>query len=242
MGKLEDMKPVMAMTVLQFTYAGITLFTRAAILQGMSPRVFVVYRHAIATLFISPVAFLLRRKSRGVPMGLKSFTLIFLASLIGVAINQNLYAEGLYLASASMASAMANLVPAVTFVMASALGLEHVNIRSLRSMAKIGGTVLCVGGAVTMALLRGPKLLNNSRETLTLMVSKFAYGGSGGGDNSWILGCLFLFGSCCCWSIWLILQATIHYPCHVMEEYPKHFKYEDTRITHSLRAFPLPYN
>ncbi|KAK4774903.1 hypothetical protein SAY86_009838 [Trapa natans] len=217
MGKLQDMKPVMAMIMLQFIYAGVTLFTRAATLQGMSPRVFVVYRHAVATVFIAPVALLLRRQHRGTRMGLKIFTLIFFASLIGVVTHQNLYVQGLYLASASIGSATGNLIPAITFVMASALGLEHVNIRSSRSIAKIGGTILCVGGAVIMAFLRGPKLLNNRRETLLLLVSMFAYGGSGGGDNNWILGCLFLFGSCCCWSIWLILQVsmTASYPDYV---------------------------
>ncbi|XWS73165.1 hypothetical protein CRYUN_Cryun02cG0102300 [Craigia yunnanensis] len=93
-------------------------------------------------------------------MGLRSFSLIFLASLIGVTINQNIYYEGLYLATSSMASAMGNLVPAITFVMASIVGLEKVNVRSLRSTAKIAGTVICVTGSIFMALLRGPKLLN----------------------------------------------------------------------------------
>ncbi|PKI38051.1 hypothetical protein CRG98_041559 [Punica granatum] len=36
----------------------------------------------------------------------------------------------------------------------------------------------------------------------------FGYG-SGGDGNDWILCCLFLFGSCCCWSIWLILQGVV---------------------------------
>lgn len=89
------------------------------------------------------------------------------------------------------------------------------NIRSLRSIAKIAGTILCVGGAIVMALLRGPKLLNNSKEHLILLGSMFGYGSGGGGDDGdgWIIGCLFLFGSCCCWSIWLILQVIIDDPC-----------------------------
>ena len=39
-----------------------------------------------------------------------------------VTINQNLYFEGVYLASSSIASAMGNLTPAVTFVLASIIG------------------------------------------------------------------------------------------------------------------------
>ncbi|KAA8522807.1 hypothetical protein F0562_009230 [Nyssa sinensis] len=100
MGCLDDYKPAMAMLGLQFTYAGVGLSTRAALLQGMSPRVFVVYRQAIATLVIAPIAY---------------FT--------SVTINQNIYFEGVYLASSSMGSAMGNLAPAVTFVLASIIGL-----------------------------------------------------------------------------------------------------------------------
>ncbi|XP_062078540.1 WAT1-related protein At4g30420-like [Humulus lupulus] len=213
MGGYDEYKPAMAMFALQFSYAGVALSTRAALLQGMSPTVFVVYRQAIATLVIAPLAYFTRRKSGGPSMGLRSFTLIFLASLIGVAINQNIYFQGLYLASSSMASAMANLVPAVTFLIASILGLEKVNIRSLRSLAKIVGTILCVSGAMSMALLKGPKLLNAELQNLP----SNSFFGSGNSTDDWILGCIFLFGSCCCWSIWLILQvpASASYPDHL---------------------------
>ncbi|XVF34316.1 hypothetical protein REPUB_Repub18cG0049200 [Reevesia pubescens] len=209
MGGWEDYKPALTMVGLQFGYAGVALVTRAAMLQGMSPRVLVVYRQAVATLSVAPIAYLSRRKSGGSSMGLRSFCLIFLASLVGVTINQNFYYEGLYLATSSMASAMGNLVPAFTFVMASIVGLEKVNIRSLRSIAKIAGTVICVTGAIFMALLRGPKLLNAQiLPANSLFESE---------DEHWLLGCLFLFGSSACWSLWLILQvpASASYPDHV---------------------------
>ncbi|KAK8581622.1 hypothetical protein V6N12_071839 [Hibiscus sabdariffa] len=209
MGGWEDYKHAIAMVGLQLGYAAVALVTRAAMLRGMSPRILVVYRQAIATLAVAPVAFLSRRKSGGPSMGIRSFTLIFLASLIGIAINQNIYYEGLYLATSSTASAMANLVPAITFVMAAIVGLEKVNIRSLRSIGKIAGTVICVTGAIFMALLRGPKLLNAQA-----LPAKSLIGVEG---EHWLLGCLFLFGSACCWSVWLILQvpASAAYPDHV---------------------------
>ncbi|XVF47817.1 hypothetical protein PTKIN_Ptkin03bG0141400 [Pterospermum kingtungense] len=209
MGGWEDYKPAMAMVGLQFCYAAVALVTRATLLQGMSPRVLVVYRQAVATLAVAPIAYLSRRKSGGSSMGLRSFSLIFLASLIGVTINQNIYYEGLYVATSSMASAMANLVPGITFVMASIVGLEKVNIRSLKSIAKVAGTVICVTGAIFMALLRGPKLLNTQ-----MLPSKSIFGSE---CEHWLLGCLFLFGSATCWSLWLILQvpASASYPDHV---------------------------
>lgn len=203
MSSFENSKPALAMLGLQFSYAIVSLITRAALVQGMSPRVFVVYRQAIATVFIAPLAHFSRRKSGGTSMGLRSFSLVFSASLIGVTINQNIYAEGLFLASSSMASAMGNLVPAITFVMAYFIGLEKINIRSFRSIAKIVGTVVCVSGAISMTLLRGPKLLNT-----TIFESR---------GEDWLLGCLLIFASTCCWSIWLILQVpvTASYPDHL---------------------------
>ncbi|XP_042939270.1 WAT1-related protein At4g30420 [Carya illinoinensis] len=207
MGGWDDYKPVMAMSGLQFSYAVLALTSRASLLQGMNPRVFVVYRQAIATLVIAPIAYFSRESGGGCSLGLRSFSLIFLVSLIGVTIDQNVYFEGLYLASSSMASAMGNLLPAVTFVMASIFGLERVDFGSLTSIAKIVGTILCVSGAVSMTLLRGPKLLNAE---LLLPANSHLLGS---GHENWLLGCVLLFGSCCCWSLWLILQVPTSASC-----------------------------
>ncbi|OVA06907.1 Drug/metabolite transporter [Macleaya cordata] len=228
MGWWEDNKPVMAMLGLQFSYAAVALTTRSALLQGMSPRVFVVYRQAIATLVLAPIAYFSQlggNKSRS-SLGMRSFSLIFVASLIGyVTINQNIYFEGLYLASSSIASAMGNLVPAITFLIAALVGFEKVNIRSLSTVAKILGTIVCVSGAVCMAFAKGPKLLNTTefsqQNSLILHYYSAAAGvgvgvGVGGGDDqntTWMMGCLLLFGSCCCWSFWLILQVPMSASC-----------------------------
>ncbi|CAN1329578.1 WAT1-related protein At4g30420 [Linum perenne] len=197
---MENYKPEIAMTSLQFSYAVISIAGRAALLEGLSPRVFVVYRQAIAAITISPIAYFSRYltfegKQGGPSIGIRSFALIFLAALIGVTINQNLYFQGIYMASSSMGSATGNLVPGITFVMAVIFGLEKVNLRSVRSMAKIVGTILCVTGALTMALIKGPQLFLNN--------------GLGGNEEDWLLGCCFLFASACCWSIWLILQVPV---------------------------------
>ncbi|XLU96373.1 hypothetical protein S245_010725, partial [Arachis hypogaea] len=71
----------------------------------------------------------------------------FLLALLGITANQGFYLLGLYYASPTFASAMQNSVPAITFVMASALGLEEVNIARIDGLAKILGTIANVGGA-----------------------------------------------------------------------------------------------
>ncbi|PON56061.1 WAT1-related protein [Parasponia andersonii] len=111
------------MVVLQFLLAGHTLLGRAAILRGMSPRVYVVYRQTVATILIAPVVCFSRWKNPNkTSLGLKGFCLIFLNSLIGITTNHNAFIQGLKLSSSSIATAMTNLMPAITFVMACLVG------------------------------------------------------------------------------------------------------------------------
>ncbi|AES66298.1 putative EamA domain-containing protein [Medicago truncatula] len=200
---MEYYLPIMVMLLIQLIYSGLTLGTRIVLLEGLSPMVFVVYRYAFATIFLAPVAYLSGRNSGSShSLNLKSFSWIFITSLVGITLDQNLLSWGLYLVSSSVTSAMCNLVPAVTFVIAAFVGMEQVNIRSLRTIAKIIGTIIGVSGAVFIALLKGPKLLN--AESIT---SKSIIGTTLGSDENWLLGCLVLFGSCVAWSVWLILQV-----------------------------------
>ncbi|KAL3623867.1 hypothetical protein CASFOL_032683 [Castilleja foliolosa] len=80
---LENYKPTIVMVGCQFLYAGVTLTGRAALLEEMSSRVFVVYRQCIAFLLIVPVAYFSRRGTKECFLGWKSFWLIFLLSFVG---------------------------------------------------------------------------------------------------------------------------------------------------------------
>lgn len=85
------------------------------------------------------------------------------------------------------------------YIQTNLIRLEKLNVRSSRSIAKVLGTIICVLGASSMALFKGPKLLN-----MEFPIPNSVF--SSGGEN-WVLGCLYLFGSGCCWSFWLILQV-----------------------------------
>lgn len=82
---------------------------------------------------------------------------------------------------------------------------ERVNIREVSSRAKILGTFVCVGGAITIAFFRGPKLprefqfLSDPSMLLLHLHESFS--------SDWVMGALFLVGSSSCWSLWLILQV-----------------------------------
>ncbi|CAN1811556.1 WAT1-related protein At4g30420 [Linum perenne] len=146
-----------------------------------------------------------RKDPTRVSLTLKSFSWIFAASLIGVTANMNAYFEGINLASSTAATAISNLIPALTFLIAAILGMEKINSISIRSGAKIVGTIICVVGAMAIAFQEGPKLLN----------SEFLWSESDVNNNSnnWLMGCLLLFACSFCWSLWIILQIQIAATC-----------------------------
>ncbi|CAD6219162.1 unnamed protein product [Miscanthus lutarioriparius] len=146
---MEEYKPCAAMVVTQCIYAALALWSKAVFTGGMSPLVFVVYRQAVATIVLVPVVIAANRRKMKEMMGrlgMTGFSLVFVASLVGATVNQCLYYQGVNLGSSSMATAMTNLIPAITFVMAASVGLERVDVRRPRSLAKILGTAVCVSG------------------------------------------------------------------------------------------------
>ncbi|MED6157258.1 hypothetical protein PIB30_021760 [Stylosanthes scabra] len=212
MGVLDENLPALAMIGLQFHYAALAIFTRAALVEGLSPTVFVVYRQAIATLALAPMVFSPNRiQSFKASLSSKSFFLMFATSLIGVTANQNAYFQGLFYASSTAATAMSNLIPALTFVIATLVGFEKIDLKSMRSLAKIGGTVCCVSGALTMALLKGHKLLN--MDYFPNHAAKHILTATTAADDTWLLGCLLLLASSVFWSSWIIMQVPISSRC-----------------------------
>ncbi|KAJ0793777.1 hypothetical protein HanOQP8_Chr01g0033041 [Helianthus annuus] len=57
-------KPFFAVVFLQFGFAGMDVISKVALNEGMSNYVFVVYRHAVATVAMAPFAMVLDKKVR----------------------------------------------------------------------------------------------------------------------------------------------------------------------------------
>ncbi|OIT00139.1 PREDICTED: WAT1-related protein At2g37460 isoform X1 [Nicotiana attenuata] len=195
-------KPFIAVIFLQFGLAGMDILTKMALNEGMSNYVFVVYRHAVATLAIAPFAIILDKKIRP-KMTLKIFTKLVLLSILEPVIDQNLYSIGLKYTTATFAAAMCNILPAITFIMAWIFRLEKVKLTSIRSQAKIIGTIATVAGAMIMTLVQGPVIElfwtkgNSSHESQ-----------SGGLNLSHaIKGSLMITIGCFSWAAFMILQA-----------------------------------
>ncbi|QCE07048.1 WAT1-related protein [Vigna unguiculata] len=195
----EKAKPFAAVVLIQFGYAVMDVISKDALNKGMSNYVFVVYRHAVAFLVMAPLAWFFEKKARQ-KMTLSIFIKILVLSLIEPVIDQNLYFLGMKYTTATFAVTMTNMLPAITFIFAWILRLEQVNIRSIRSQAKVAGTVATVSGAMIMTLIKGPLL----------------FGTHGGNDQSQnngtstqhtIMGFIMITIGCFCWASFMILQA-----------------------------------
>ena len=54
-------RPFLAVVFMQLGYSGMSIISKHALNEGMSPHVLVVYRHAVATIVIAPFAFIFER-------------------------------------------------------------------------------------------------------------------------------------------------------------------------------------
>ncbi|KQK01727.1 WAT1-related protein At1g44800 [Brachypodium distachyon] len=203
---LNDVKPYLAMVLLQVGFAGMYVVAVASLKGGMSHFVLVVYRNLVATAVMAPFALYFERGQRP-PMTIKVFLKIMGLAFLEPVLDQNLYFMGAKLTSASFASALINILPAVTFVLALILRMEKVRLRSLHSQAKIAGTVLTVAGAVLMILYHGPAVQFPWTKGRAGAANHGAGQGQGQGAG-WLSGTIMTIAACVAWACFFVLQSS----------------------------------
>ncbi|CAL9221308.1 unnamed protein product [Arabidopsis halleri] len=204
----EKVKLVVALITLQFCFAGFHIVSRVALNIGVSKVVYPVYRNLLALLLIGPFAYFFEKKERP-PLTISLLAQFFFLALIGITANQGFYLLGLYYATPTFASAMQNSVPAITFIMACALRLEHIDLVRKHGVAKVLGTLVSIGGATVITLYRGFPIFDQG-----LNMQKEEVIGSDKSSHNWKLGWLYLMGHCLSWAGWMVLQAP------VLKQYP----------------------
>ncbi|WJZ86386.1 hypothetical protein VitviT2T_005846 [Vitis vinifera] len=205
---VDGTKPVIVMVAVQLVFGGVNILYKLAINDGMNTRVLVAYRFIFATAFISPLAFILERKSS--PRLTWMIALQgFLCGLFGGALGQNLYLESLALTSPTFSAAMVNLIPAVTFIFAISLGLEKLAIRTWAGKAKVGGTLLGIGGAMVLTFYKGPQINIWSTKVHLLNKDQHVAASHRMMDNH-VLGSLLDVASCFSYAIWRRWERGIH--------------------------------
>ncbi|CAL5348367.1 unnamed protein product [Camellia sinensis] len=171
---MKNNLPYICMVVCNIIFAGMALFAKAVISKGMNPYIFGAYRQAFATLALAPFAFYLERKE------LRSAIL------------------------STFASATTNTIPAITFIIAILLRMESVAITEWSGVAKVLGTMLCVGGAAVYSFVKGPLVYPQAAQDQ----NSHSYTGCGTKAQC-LKGSLFPLSAQALCSLWLIMHGPL---------------------------------
>ncbi|KAL6651660.1 hypothetical protein ACP70R_010585 [Stipagrostis hirtigluma subsp. patula] len=221
MGAGEVAKPVAAMVVVQVVFAGVNIFYKLAVCDGMDMRVLVAYRYLFASAVLAPMAYFIERKKR-TRLTWRVVVMSFICGLTGGSLAQNLYISGMKLTSATFASAMTNLIPAITFVLAVLFRYERLAPRTFSGQAKVAGTFLGVGGAMLLTFYKGADITPwaSHVDLVATLAARHAAAHPAAVEaaaSNRLMGALLVVGSCFFYALWLILQAKLS------REYPFHY-------------------
>ncbi|KAK9684132.1 hypothetical protein RND81_10G188600 [Saponaria officinalis] len=184
MGSISLMKraaPYIAMIIVECVEVGLTTLSKAAMNNGMSNFVFIVYYNGLGTLIL--LLFYLYNIFRGkrVPITFSLLYKFILLGLIGICLLQICAYTGISYSSPTLAAAIGNLIPVFTFIFAVILRMEKLDIRYYSSQAKCLGTIIAISGAMVVTLYKGPALISlkpcASYNKLFAQSSNWALGG-----------------------------------------------------------------
>ncbi|GMN41668.1 hypothetical protein TIFTF001_010890 [Ficus carica] len=209
MGKAVTL-PIVGMVMSECAQVGLMIVSKAAMADGMSNLLFIFYSNALASLLLLPTSLLFHRTERP-SLTFSILSGFFLLGLLGCLIQVVGY-SGIYYSSPTLGTAMLNLVPAFTFILAVTLRMEKLHWRSFTSLAKIIGTIVSLFGAFIVTCYDGPSLLNTSSLS-NLSYKKLLFQ-----QSNWVLGGLFLLIDAVMTAVWIIIQKPIlkKYPAELI--------------------------
>ncbi|PAN03547.1 hypothetical protein PAHAL_1G003000 [Panicum hallii] len=215
MARIDEWRPVMAMLVFNLISAVMTALVKEALEQGLNSLVLITLRQLVATVFLAPIAYFKERNKRP-RLTLEIFVYHFFSAVLGAALSQYTFFYGLKLTTATFAITFANMAPVLTFLIAIALRVESLNMKSKAGSAKILGTLMSFGGALLLSLYKGVAVTHQSTAATVLSSAHHAAAApaassqvAGADRKSWMLGTVSLLANCLFFSLWLLLQSRL---------------------------------
>ncbi|XP_015943432.1 WAT1-related protein At1g68170 [Arachis duranensis] len=210
---LSGLKPVILMVLVQVAFTAVNVFYKLAINDGMSVKVLTAYRLAFGAAFTVPLALVSERNKRP-KMTWKVLFMSFLCGLFGGSLFQNLFYEALALTSATFVSAIYNLIPGITFVLAITFGFEKLKLGGAAGKAKVFGTLIGIGGAMVLTFVKGVQI--NIWPFHVNLLKNPSHDHNTHSSSNDLLGVVCAIASCFSYASWLIIQAkmTKEYPSH----------------------------
>ncbi|KAL6351287.1 hypothetical protein AAG906_035079 [Vitis piasezkii] len=193
-----SLKLTLVMLTIESLEMGLNTISKAAMSRGMSNFVFVVYSNACAIPFLLLCCLLFHRRKPPPPLTTSILCKIFVLGLISCSIQMFMYV-GIRYSSPTLASAMTDLVPAFTFILAIITRMENLDLRVRSSRAKSIGTIMSITGALTMTMYEGPPVAFTSLTStklngnVTLPQSNWVMGGILSAIAAFMLAVLFVF-------------------------------------------------
>ncbi|CAH9090721.1 unnamed protein product, partial [Cuscuta europaea] len=200
----NEVLPFVALVLMECINVGLNTLFKAATNQGMSNYVFIVYAYAVAAICLLPSPFFSTRSKVLPPLNCSITFKILMLGIIGCA-SQIMGYAGISLSSPTLASAISNLVPAFTFILALFFRMETLVFRSTTSRAKVAGTIVSVTGAFVVTLYKGPRIAFTTSPSTTSNALRFL----GSVQSNWMLGGLFLTAEYLLVPMWYIVQTQI---------------------------------
>ncbi|AES60544.2 putative EamA domain-containing protein [Medicago truncatula] len=199
----KKFKPHLVMVFGQLGYTLLYFITEASFNHGMSPYVYVTYRHVVAGFVMLPFAYFLEKNVRP-KLTFSLFMEFFVLAVLGVSLTLNMYFVSFKYTSPTFIASMVNCIASLTFIIAVALRFEVLDLKNPHGISKVLGTLISLAGVMTMTLYKGPVMSNFWRPLFTIQPTI----ASSVNEKSQFKGSLLIVLCCVTWSLCFIMQAS----------------------------------
>ncbi|PWA56153.1 hypothetical protein CTI12_AA420910 [Artemisia annua] len=200
----SDVLPIVTLVAMECVNVGLNTLYKAATLEGMSYHVFMVYCYAVAALILLPAPFFSYRSRVLPPVNFSIVSKTILLAIIGF-MSQILGYTGIIYSSPMLSSAISNLVPGFTFILAVIFRMETLSFSNKSTRAKFLGTIVSITGAFVVTLYKGPKVIQNLSSSPFHSPSVSL----GSTQDNWGLGGLLCTSQYIMVALWYIVQGVL---------------------------------